>query len=152
MTEEMVGGQHRNDESDTDLSVRGEHTNATIDAFFRSWRTGVPSGGQHPRKKLLQRPTSLEIACLPGAKSVLSLATQFSPKGGSQITLTGLESLSVSRKYKQWQCVTEGCDRCHCVFDHSTTGCSFRVTIPARPFPQEARCQIKVPLNRMAMP
>jgi hypothetical protein len=28
MTEEMVGGQHRNDESDTDLSVRGEHTKA----------------------------------------------------------------------------------------------------------------------------
>jgi len=33
MTEEMVGGQHRNDESDTDLSVRGEHNNATIEAF-----------------------------------------------------------------------------------------------------------------------
>jgi len=25
MTEEMLDGQHRNDESDTDLSVTGEH-------------------------------------------------------------------------------------------------------------------------------
>jgi len=25
MTEEMLGGQHRNDESDTDQSVTGEH-------------------------------------------------------------------------------------------------------------------------------
>jgi hypothetical protein len=28
MTEEMLGGQHQNDESDTEPSVRGEHTNA----------------------------------------------------------------------------------------------------------------------------
>jgi hypothetical protein len=33
MTEEMVGGQHRRDECDTEPSVRGEQTNATIKAY-----------------------------------------------------------------------------------------------------------------------
>ena len=61
MTEEMVGGQHRNDESDTDLSVTGEHANAK-DRCLRIWRPGVSRGGQHHKKKLLPRPTSLEIA------------------------------------------------------------------------------------------
>ena len=28
MTEEMLGGQHHNDESDTEPSVKGEHANA----------------------------------------------------------------------------------------------------------------------------
>jgi lipid-binding SYLF domain-containing protein len=28
--EEMLGGEHRRDDSDTGLSVKGEHTNATI--------------------------------------------------------------------------------------------------------------------------
>jgi hypothetical protein len=41
VTEEMVGGQHRTDESDTDRSVTGEHTDATIEALFRSQRMGV---------------------------------------------------------------------------------------------------------------
>ena len=57
---EMLGGQHRNDESDTDLSVRGEHTNANDRAFSR-YATGAPRGGQHPQKKLLQWLTPLEI-------------------------------------------------------------------------------------------
>jgi hypothetical protein len=30
MTEEMLGGLHHNDESDTEPSVTGEHTNARI--------------------------------------------------------------------------------------------------------------------------
>src|SRR5215472_9819223 len=66
MTEEMVGGQHRSDESDTDPSVKGEHANAR-DRCLRSRRWGVSRGGQHPGKKLLPRPTSLEKADFSGA-------------------------------------------------------------------------------------
>ena len=41
MTEEMLGGQHHNDESDTEPSVRGEHTKARI-AALRIQSRGVP--------------------------------------------------------------------------------------------------------------
>jgi hypothetical protein len=61
VTEEMLGGQHRSDESDTDLGVRGEHMNANESMLFSTSTTGVSRGGQHPRKKLLSRLTSLEI-------------------------------------------------------------------------------------------
>ena len=57
----MLGGQHQNDESDTDLSVRGEQERQRS-MLFSTYATGVSRGGQHPRKKLLQRPTSLEKA------------------------------------------------------------------------------------------
>src|SRR3974390_2171693 len=66
MTEEMLGGEQQNDESDTDLSVRGEHTKHERSMLFSRYATGVSQGGQHPRKKLLQRPASLEISEFPG--------------------------------------------------------------------------------------
>jgi hypothetical protein len=53
MTEEMVGGQHRTDESDADPSVRGEHTNATINRGSLE----KPADGC-----LLKRPTPKEKA------------------------------------------------------------------------------------------
>jgi hypothetical protein len=49
MTEEMLGGQHRNDECDTDLGVRGEQTNATL----KQLRNGCVSRRPTPQKKAL---------------------------------------------------------------------------------------------------
>src|SRR5215469_6054634 len=47
--------------SDMGPSARVNTETTKIDAL-RIQRMGVPQRGQHPRKKLLQRPTSLEIA------------------------------------------------------------------------------------------
>src|SRR3974390_2012380 len=76
MTEEMLGGEQQNDESDTDLSVRGEHTKHERSMLFSRYATGVSQGGQHPRKKLLQRPASLEIPDLPGVVGRFHLTLQ----------------------------------------------------------------------------
>jgi hypothetical protein len=63
MTEEMVGGQHHNDEATQNRARRVNTRNTRIaTAALEKQRTGVPRGGQHARKKLLQPPTSLEIA------------------------------------------------------------------------------------------
>lgn len=70
MTEEMVGGQHQNDESDTDLSVRGEHTNANDRCSSAVTQRVCPEQANTPGKKLLQRPTSLEIPDLSGAEQL----------------------------------------------------------------------------------
>jgi len=53
MTEEMLGGQHRNDESDTDLSVRGEHTNANDRCFLQKLADGCPFRRPTPKEKAL---------------------------------------------------------------------------------------------------
>ena len=42
MTEEMVGGQHHNDESDTDPGASGEHTNARS-KFLKRYGTETES-------------------------------------------------------------------------------------------------------------
>jgi len=52
MTEEMVGGQHRNDESDTDLGVTGEHANVK-DRCSENLAHGCASRRPTPRKKVL---------------------------------------------------------------------------------------------------
>jgi len=50
MTEEMLGGQHRNDESDTDLSVRGEHTNANDRCSSAATQRVYPEEANNPEK------------------------------------------------------------------------------------------------------
>jgi hypothetical protein len=50
MTEEMLGGQHQNDESDTDLSVRGEHTNANDRCSSADTQRVCPEGANTPEK------------------------------------------------------------------------------------------------------
>ena len=62
MTEEMLGGQHRNDECDTDLGVRGEQTNANNRCSSAVTQRVCLEEANTPEKKLLQRPTSLEIS------------------------------------------------------------------------------------------
>ncbi len=62
MIEEMVGGQHHNDERDTESSARAEHTNAN-DRKRCSLQNSAPvclEEANTPEKNLLQRPTSLE--------------------------------------------------------------------------------------------
>jgi len=62
MIEEMVGGQHRIDDATRNRACWGGHRAGQRSQLLRNTkrRTGVPGGGQHPKKKLLQRPTSLE--------------------------------------------------------------------------------------------
>ena len=57
MTEEMLGGQHQNDESDIDLSVRGEHTNADDRRDSADTQRVCPEETNTPEKKLLSWPT-----------------------------------------------------------------------------------------------
>jgi len=52
MTEEMLGGQHHSDESDTEPSVRVNTRTPKIDALGIQ-RMGVSPTGQHPKKKSL---------------------------------------------------------------------------------------------------
>jgi hypothetical protein len=73
MTEEMLGGQHQNDESDTDLSARGEHTNAGDRCYSADTQRVCPEEANTPEKELLSRPTSLEKRDFSGAQPISSV-------------------------------------------------------------------------------
>jgi hypothetical protein len=61
MTEEMLGGQHRKDECDTDLGVRGEQTHANDRRFSAITQRVCPEEANTPEKSSCNGPTSLEI-------------------------------------------------------------------------------------------
>ncbi|MGB8325664.1 MAG: hypothetical protein WCE52_22080 [Candidatus Acidiferrum sp.] len=73
MTEEMLGGQHRNDECDKDLGVRGEQTNANNRCSSAITQRVCLEEANTSGKKLLQRPTSLEKPDKSGLEQTLGI-------------------------------------------------------------------------------
>jgi hypothetical protein len=77
MTGEMLGGLYRNDEATRSRARRVNTQAPTIRNCSGSHRTSVSRGGQHLRKRLLPRPTWLEIPRLAGLGAwVLGLTAQ----------------------------------------------------------------------------
>src|SRR5262249_239378 len=101
---------------------------------------GVSCGGQHPRKKLLQRPTSLETAHLPGVEAFTDRDETTSWRNG--VSLLGSEGAMDRRKFMKQSLApgmapsgTVRLDAGNSFAADAPTGLGRSVTLAAKPTP-----------------